>query len=164
MFLDTMLESGWLTCSALSRFILPSAARTGLFRWQMEFSPPNWRGLCSVLKSARLWTNYHSVGMNRSSSRIWHQRYILGLTYASYGQRSYIYVQPVKVVSSMGQQSVGKSFALNHLLDTSFAGSAMRTTGIVFIHVVTYTCAEISRGCMDVCNTYRRHAHRGARL
>jgi hypothetical protein len=30
----------------------------------------------------------------------------------------------------MGQQSVGKSFALNHLLDTSFAGSAMRTTGI----------------------------------
>jgi len=31
----------------------------------------------------------------------------------------------------MGQQSVGKSFALNHLLDTSFAGSAMRTTGMV---------------------------------
>ena len=29
----------------------------------------------------------------------------------------------------MGQQSVGKSFALNHLLDTSFAGTAMRTTG-----------------------------------
>jgi hypothetical protein len=29
----------------------------------------------------------------------------------------------------MGQQSVGKSFSLNHLLDTSFAGSAMRTTG-----------------------------------
>lgn len=40
-------------------------------------------------------------------------------------------VQPVKVVSSMGQQSVGKSFSLNHLLDTSFAGSAMRTTGMV---------------------------------
>jgi hypothetical protein len=39
-------------------------------------------------------------------------------------------IQPVKVVSSMGQQSVGKSFSLNHLLDTSFAGSAMRTTGI----------------------------------
>jgi hypothetical protein len=31
----------------------------------------------------------------------------------------------------MGQQSVGKSFTLNHLLDTSFAGSAMRTTGMV---------------------------------
>jgi hypothetical protein len=27
-----------------------------------------------------------------------------------------------------GEQSVGKSFALNHLVDTSFAGSAMRTT------------------------------------
>lgn len=40
-------------------------------------------------------------------------------------------VQPVKVVSSMGQQSVGKSFSLNHLLDTSYAGSAMRTTGKV---------------------------------
>ena len=38
-------------------------------------------------------------------------------------------MQPVKVVSSMGQQSVGKSFSLNHLVDTSFAGSAMRTTG-----------------------------------
>ena len=37
--------------------------------------------------------------------------------------------QPVKVVSSMGVQSVGKSFTLNHLVDTSFAGSAMRTTG-----------------------------------
>jgi hypothetical protein len=31
----------------------------------------------------------------------------------------------------MGQQSVGKSFALNHLVDTSFAGSAMRTTGLL---------------------------------
>ncbi len=41
-------------------------------------------------------------------------------------------IQPVKVVSSMGQQSVGKSFSLNHLLDTSFAGSAMRTTGMVY--------------------------------
>jgi hypothetical protein len=35
----------------------------------------------------------------------------------------------------MGQQSVGKSFALNHLLDTSFAGSAMRTTGMFVISV-----------------------------
>lgn len=31
----------------------------------------------------------------------------------------------------MGQQSVGKSYSLNHLLDTSFAGSAMRTTGMI---------------------------------
>lgn len=32
-------------------------------------------------------------------------------------------------LEKMGEQSVGKSFALNHLVDTSFAGSAMRTTG-----------------------------------
>jgi hypothetical protein len=57
----------------------------------------------------------------------------------------------VKVVSSMGtlhsvfqtiadpviigEQSVGKSFALNHLVDTSFAGSAMRTTEGVWMSV-----------------------------
>ncbi|KAI9437151.1 hypothetical protein H4582DRAFT_2058133 [Lactarius indigo] len=44
--------------------------------------------------------------------------------------QSYLALKPVKVVSSMGQQSIGKSFALNHLVDTSFAGSAMRTTGV----------------------------------
>ncbi|KAH9026661.1 hypothetical protein EDB84DRAFT_1589144 [Lactarius hengduanensis] len=43
--------------------------------------------------------------------------------------QSYLALKPVKVVSSMGQQSVGKSYSLNHLVDTSFAGSAMRTTG-----------------------------------
>ncbi|KAG2365210.1 hypothetical protein BDR07DRAFT_1399490 [Suillus spraguei] len=42
--------------------------------------------------------------------------------------QSYMAKKPVKVVSSMGEQSVGKSFSLNHLVDTSFAGSAMRTT------------------------------------
>ncbi|KAF9233644.1 hypothetical protein BU15DRAFT_90252 [Melanogaster broomeanus] len=42
--------------------------------------------------------------------------------------QSYMADKPVRVVSSMGEQSVGKSFALNHLVDTSFAGSAMRTT------------------------------------
>jgi len=30
----------------------------------------------------------------------------------------------------MGEQLVGKSFTLNHLVDTSFAWSAMRTTGL----------------------------------
>ena len=34
-----------------------------------------------------------------------------------------------------GEQSVGKSFALNHLVDTSFAGSAMRTTEGVWMSV-----------------------------
>ncbi|PIL36992.1 hypothetical protein GSI_00684 [Ganoderma sinense ZZ0214-1] len=43
--------------------------------------------------------------------------------------------KPVKVVSSMGEQSVGKSFALNHLVDTSFAGSAMRTMEGVWMSV-----------------------------
>ncbi|KAF8306096.1 hypothetical protein DL93DRAFT_250101 [Clavulina sp. PMI_390] len=41
---------------------------------------------------------------------------------------SYMATKPVKVISSMGEQSVGKSYALNHFVDTSFAGSAMRCT------------------------------------
>lgn len=49
--------------------------------------------------------------------------------------RSYMAEKPVKVVSSMGEQSVGKSFALNHLMDTSFAGSAMRTTEGVWMSI-----------------------------
>ncbi|KAF8122287.1 hypothetical protein EV363DRAFT_1555266 [Boletus edulis] len=49
--------------------------------------------------------------------------------------QSYMALKPVKVVSSMGEQSVGKSFALNHLADTSFAGSAMRTTEGVWMSV-----------------------------
>ncbi|KAI9450269.1 hypothetical protein BJY52DRAFT_196728 [Lactarius psammicola] len=47
--------------------------------------------------------------------------------------QSYWASKPVKVVSSMGEQSVGKSFTLNHLVDTSFAGSAMRTTEGVWL-------------------------------
>ena len=38
-------------------------------------------------------------------------------------------------VMVLGEQSVGKSFALNHLVDTSFAGSAMRTTEGVWMSV-----------------------------
>ncbi|KAJ7781844.1 hypothetical protein DFH07DRAFT_389440 [Mycena maculata] len=49
--------------------------------------------------------------------------------------RSYMASKPIKVVSSMGEQSVGKSFCLNHLVDTSFAGSAMRTTEGVWMSV-----------------------------
>jgi hypothetical protein len=58
-------------------------------------------------------------------------------------------VQPVKVVSSMGQQSVGKSYSLNHLLDTSYAGSAMRTTGMVCPTYRTSLSREFQRvyGC-----------------
>ncbi|KAF8431197.1 hypothetical protein L210DRAFT_985987 [Boletus edulis BED1] len=41
--------------------------------------------------------------------------------------QSYMAFKPIKVVSSTGEWSVGIFFALNHLADTSFAGSAMRT-------------------------------------
>jgi hypothetical protein len=63
----------------------------------------------------------------------------------------------------MGQQSVGKSFSLNHLVDTSFAGSAMRTTGTVVLLVIRDK-ADVFRGCMDVRDTDRRRAHRRTRL
>ncbi|KAG8783755.1 hypothetical protein FRC15_004586 [Serendipita sp. 397] len=48
---------------------------------------------------------------------------------------SYLANKPVKVITSMGEQSVGKSFALNHFIDTSFAGSAMRCTEGVWLSV-----------------------------
>ncbi|KAG8795909.1 hypothetical protein FRC12_008164 [Ceratobasidium sp. 428] len=47
--------------------------------------------------------------------------------------QSYMATKPVRVVSSMGEQSVGKSYCLNHFVDTSFAGSAMRTTEGVWL-------------------------------
>jgi hypothetical protein len=69
--------------------------------------------------------------------------------------QSYLATKPVKVVTSMGQQSVGKSFSLNHLLDTSFAGSAMRTTGTISISNVFVTSRHlIHRGRVDVGNAY----------
>jgi hypothetical protein len=51
----------------------------------------------------------------------------------------------------MGEQSVGKSFTLNHLVDTSFAGSAMRTTG-PFSELLSCEIGKLTqlRGCMDV--------------
>ncbi|PVF95046.1 hypothetical protein CPB86DRAFT_739378 [Serendipita vermifera] len=48
---------------------------------------------------------------------------------------SYLASLPVKVITSMGEQSVGKSYALNHFVDTSFAGSAMRCTEGVWLSV-----------------------------
>lgn len=58
---------------------------------------------------------------------------------------SYLAKKPVKVVTSMGEQSVGKSFALNHLVDTSFAGSAMRCTEGVWLSVtLTKACLVVS--------------------
>ncbi|KAH9030797.1 hypothetical protein EDB85DRAFT_1403662 [Lactarius pseudohatsudake] len=49
--------------------------------------------------------------------------------------QSYFASMPVKVVSSMGPQSVGKSFSLDHLVDTSFDGSPKRTTEGVWMSV-----------------------------
>ncbi|KAI9455154.1 hypothetical protein BJY52DRAFT_1122135, partial [Lactarius psammicola] len=49
--------------------------------------------------------------------------------------QSYWASKPVKVVSSMGEQSADRSFTLNHLVDTSFAGSAMHTTEGVWMSV-----------------------------
>ncbi|KAI0247518.1 hypothetical protein BJV78DRAFT_1380231 [Lactifluus subvellereus] len=49
--------------------------------------------------------------------------------------QSYWASKPVKVVSSMGEQSVGNSFTLNHVVDTSFAESAMRDIEGVWMSV-----------------------------
>ncbi|KAG8984528.1 hypothetical protein FRB93_006439 [Tulasnella sp. JGI-2019a] len=48
---------------------------------------------------------------------------------------SYHAKKEVKVISSMGEQSVGKSYSLNHIVDSSFAGSALRTTEGVWLSV-----------------------------
>ncbi|KAJ3073522.1 hypothetical protein HDU98_001323 [Podochytrium sp. JEL0797] len=58
---------------------------------------------------------------------------------------SYYSDMPVRVVSSMGEQSVGKSYSLNHLSDTSFASSAMRTTEGVWM------TASCNSSCLIVC-------------
>ena len=61
----------------------------------------------------------------------------------------------------MGEQSVGKSFTLNHLVDTSFAGSAMRTTGLFrAICDSEKAILIILRGCLDVCFTHGECAYR----
>ncbi|CAG8536204.1 13159_t:CDS:2 [Funneliformis caledonium] len=45
----------------------------------------------------------------------------------------YFSYKKVKVVSSMGEQSCGKSFMLNHLIGTTFNGSAMFTPRTIFM-------------------------------
>ena len=60
----------------------------------------------------------------------------------------------MKVVSSMGEQSVGKSFTLNHLVDTSFAGSAMRTTGLFLECSRLWTVLTLLRGSLVVGFSY----------
>jgi hypothetical protein len=60
-------------------------------------------------------------------------------------------MQPVKVVSSMGKQSVSKSFALNHLVNTSFAGSAMQTTEGVWMSAIPADSALIVALDFEFC-------------
>ena len=63
----------------------------------------------------------------------------------------------------MGEQSVGKSFTLNHLVDTSFAGSAMRTTGL-FQNSLRNPQRRliVRRGGLVVRITYEGRSYRGA--
>ncbi|KAG8797353.1 hypothetical protein FRC20_007476 [Serendipita sp. 405] len=44
-------------------------------------------------------------------------------------------LQRVLTIYTQGEQSVGKSYSLNHFADTSFAGSAMRCTQGVWLSV-----------------------------
>ena len=63
----------------------------------------------------------------------------------------------------MGEQSVGKSFTLNHLVDTSFAGSAMRTTGLFrAIGDLRKVILILFRGRLDVRFTNGECADRSA--
>ncbi|KAG8991995.1 hypothetical protein FRB94_012096 [Tulasnella sp. JGI-2019a] len=48
---------------------------------------------------------------------------------------SYMVTKPVRVISSMGEQSVGKSYSLNHITDSTFATSGVRTTEGVWLSV-----------------------------
>ncbi|PKC68809.1 hypothetical protein RhiirA1_440393 [Rhizophagus irregularis] len=51
----------------------------------------------------------------------------------------------VKVISSMGEQSCGKSFMLNHIVGTTFDGSAMRCTEGVWMSLVnTQECIYVA--------------------
>ncbi|KAI9450262.1 hypothetical protein BJY52DRAFT_1175724 [Lactarius psammicola] len=80
------------------------------------------------VKSALLETSLLGAGVNRiidSLSIGWYESIF----------QTYWASKPVKVVSSMGEQSAGDSFTLNHLVDTSFVGSEMRTTEGVWLSV-----------------------------
>ena len=63
---------------------------------------------------------------------------LVSICYMYSNRRRFPFSQPVKVVSSMGRQSVGKSYALNHLVDTSFAASGTWTTGMLYYTVMIW--------------------------
>ena len=63
----------------------------------------------------------------------------------------------------MGEQSVGKSFTLNHLVDTSFAGCATRTTGSFrAVYGSELNKLSVLRGGVDVRVTYGGCAYSSA--
>jgi len=62
----------------------------------------------------------------------------------------------------LGEQSVGKSYALNHLMDTSFAGSAMRCTEGVWLSATPTRNALIV--AMDFEGTYIEFTFYACRL
>jgi len=119
-------ENGWRICYALSLFTSRSLRRTDSFHSRTASRLRSWKNRCWELRSTESWTACRSDGMSRFSSLIGHQSKQSCISSETSHLRP---PKPVKVVSSMGEQSVGKSFTLNHLVDTSFAGSAMRTTG-----------------------------------
>ena len=95
-----------------------------------------------VQKLAKLSMPFHWVGMSQSSNHTWLKRSeifthlicpIIHFHLACKGcficKALFFPENYNSLLEKMGEQSVGKSFALNHLVDTSFAGSAMRTTG-----------------------------------
>ncbi|KAI5998937.1 hypothetical protein F5J12DRAFT_724706, partial [Pisolithus orientalis] len=79
----------------------------------------------------------YSTELERSLSGAEVNRIVESISFGWYESlfQSYMATKPVRVVSSMGEQSVGKSYALNHFVDTSFVGSAMRRTEGVWMSV-----------------------------
>ncbi|KAN0136112.1 hypothetical protein V8E53_005972 [Lactarius tabidus] len=75
--------------------------------------------------------------------------------------QSYSDLKPIKVVSSMGQQS--ESYMLNHLVDTSFSGSVTRTTEGVWMSVTPTDEALIValdfEGAGNIERTPQEHTH-----
>ena len=58
-------------------------------------------------------------------------------------------------ISSTGEKSVWKSFTFNHLVDTSFAGSAIRTTALFYaVGDSELLALSVLRGSVDVCVAY----------
>ncbi|KAI0295672.1 hypothetical protein B0F90DRAFT_1820352 [Multifurca ochricompacta] len=78
--------------------------------------------------------------------------------------RCYWASKPVKVISSLGEQSVGKSFALNHLVDTCFGPSTMGASDGVWMSVCPSDDALIVALDFEGVSSLRRSAQENALL